>query len=862
MSDTAIPHCVEDARRALVLAHPTLNGIDFVEYRYDPLAPPGRRHVLEVRFLKPAPALSPGDLVVEGGARILGIGIVATAAPAGAMLRVFATEAGDFSAYRLRLRDPAMHGIDALLASATINFKAGCPSDLDCRVRQDCPPPAGEAPALDHMARDFDSFRRMLLDLARMRNPNWQEVHPAAPATALVELLAAEGDRLAWMQDAVGTEATLETARLRISARRHARLVDYRVHEGRNAFAFVQLDVTNSAAAIIPAGTRFLTRVTAPLRGAATAPGAQIAALPPPDHEGDPALASVTVFEATARTRCERALNRLWLHDFGGRSCCLPRGATAAYLFAMQGGVGIRPPLRVGDWIVLHEAKGPETGRAPDADPARRVAVRITRVDNATDPAFTAALNAEDGEPRLRRVTAAAAPVLPLLRVEWAAEHAPGFVLTVTGRDTNGAALPCIGQARGNVVPVDHGRTVTRSTVDGTLPAPVTRGRITTLELPAAPLTFLPMPEAPRFDVLGRLADSRHSLDAPAEAALPALVLLVDPPSEEQRLWRPVPDLLDSGPFDEHLVAELDAEGRALLRFGDDAFGRRLPDGSTITARFRIGNGTAGNVGAGSLVHIVTPEAADLTDPADPGSPPAPFPVVRALWQPVAARGGTQPETLQAVRSHAPAAMHARQFRAVTEADWEAAALSLAGIVAARAVIRWTGSWHTIFIGLHPRDPAALVPLRTGGFALQPRFAATAEAALHRWRLAGKDMVVRAGLYVPLRLEIGLCLASGHFRGAVLPAVRAALVGAGGLFDPTRARFGETLWLSRIIAAVAAVPGISSCIVRAFHRYWALPAGELESGRLSLGIWEVPRLDADASLPENGVLILTIDGEG
>ena len=864
MSDIAIPHCAEDARRALVLAHPTLNGIDFVEYRFDPLAPPGRRHVLEVRFLKPAPALSPSDLVIEGGARILGIGIVATVPPADALLRIFVTEAGDFSIYRLRLRDPATHGIDALLATAAINFKAGCPTDLDCRVTHDCPPLEGEAPALDHMARDFDSFRRMLLDLARARNPNWQEVHPAAPATALVELLAAEGDRLAWMQDAVGTEATLETARLRISARRHARLIDYRLHEGRNAFAFVQLDVDGSG--IVPAGTRFLTRVTAPLQGAAASPGAQIAALPAPDYDGDPALAGVTIFEATARTGCDAALNRLWLHDFGGRACCLPRGATAAYLFATQGSgatlTAIRPPLRVGDWILLHEAKGPETGRAADADPARRVAVRITRIAGATDPGFMAALDDQAGEPRLRRVLAAADPVLPLLRVEWAATQAPDFPLTITGRDSTGAALHCISQARGNVVPVDHGRTVTRSTLDGTLPAPVTRGRTTTLELPVGSLTFQPMPAAPRFDASGRLADARHMLDASAESVLPALVLLVDPPSEETRLWRPVPDLLDSFPFDEHVVAELDAEGRALLRFGDDAFGRRLPDGSAITARFRIGNGSAGNIGAGSLVHVVTPEASDLTDPADPAAAPAPFPVVRALWQPIAARAGTQPETLQAVRNQAPSAMHARQFRAVTEADWEAAALSLPGIAAARAVIRWTGSWQTIFVGLHPRDPGALVPLRTGGFALEPRFAATAEAALHRWRLAGKDLVVRAGLYVPLRLEIGLCLAPGHFRGAVVAAVRAALVGAGGLFDPARARFGETLWLSRIVATVAAVPGISSCIVRAFHRYWALPAGELDTGRLPLGIWELPRLDADASLPENGVLILTIDGEG
>jgi hypothetical protein len=135
-------------------------------------------------------------------------------------------------------------------------------------------------------------------------------------------------------------------------------------------------------------------------------------------------------------------------------------------------------------------------------------------------------------------------------------------------------------------------------------------------------------------------------------------------------------------------------------------------------------------------------------------------------------------------------------------------------------------------------------------------------AGLNRWRLAGRDLAVRAGQYVPLRLRIGLCIAPGHFRAGVVPAVRAALVGTGGLFDLTAARFGATLHLSRIIATVAAVPGVSSCTVREFHRFWAAPAGELAAGFLRLGLWELARLDADASRPEDGVLVLDIDGEG
>src|SRR5207249_3177500 len=47
---------------------------------------------------------------------------------------------------------------------------------------------------------------------------------------------------LSYYQDAVATEAYLHTARQRISVRRHARLVDYHMHEGCNARAWVCIE--------------------------------------------------------------------------------------------------------------------------------------------------------------------------------------------------------------------------------------------------------------------------------------------------------------------------------------------------------------------------------------------------------------------------------------------------------------------------------------------------------------------------------------------------------------------------------------------------------------------------------------------
>ena len=71
--------------------------------------------------------------------------------------------------------------------------------------------------------------------------PEWRERHVPDIGITLVELLAYVGDHLSYYQDAVATEAYLGTARQRISVRRHARLVDYQMHEGCNARAWVTI---------------------------------------------------------------------------------------------------------------------------------------------------------------------------------------------------------------------------------------------------------------------------------------------------------------------------------------------------------------------------------------------------------------------------------------------------------------------------------------------------------------------------------------------------------------------------------------------------------------------------------------------
>ena len=91
--------------------------------------------------------------------------------------------------------------------------------------------------------------------------PDWRGPRsPADVVHTLAELIAYVGDLQHYELDAISTEAYLRTARRRTSLRRHALLVDYTMHEGCNARAWLNIEVTEDAVAL-PADIRFLTRV-------------------------------------------------------------------------------------------------------------------------------------------------------------------------------------------------------------------------------------------------------------------------------------------------------------------------------------------------------------------------------------------------------------------------------------------------------------------------------------------------------------------------------------------------------------------------------------------------------------------------
>jgi hypothetical protein len=384
---TGALECASPDRRAALLEFREvtgrdLNGIDRVE------VDPADHAVLHVHFVVPAPPGAygldgePSRVTISGGRRINGIRAVEAVRRPDGHLEVRVDRIGDFSTYVLSLEAAQL---DPALSSIELSFMATCPTDADCRDEPHCPPAEVTEPALDYLAKDYASFRRLMLDLLPTIDPDWDERSPADLGIALVELLAYVGDELSYFQDAVANEAYLDTARRRASIRRHTRLIDYRMHDGRNAWTWVHFSVSERRT--LETGTRLATRIAEPLRHSPAPPGPGIPAelLSVETFAGGAAPAGVQLFETTHPVTLRPEVNELYAHTFGDEDCCLAPGATELHLFRLIGTGDerrvARPDLVKGELLLLEEVRDPRSGSGPDADFAHRAVVTIEEVE-------------------------------------------------------------------------------------------------------------------------------------------------------------------------------------------------------------------------------------------------------------------------------------------------------------------------------------------------------------------------------------------------------------------------------------------------------------------------------------------------
>jgi hypothetical protein len=912
-------------KRALQVKKKNLNGIDYVEV-FPPQIPVDRPLLLVFCFNS---ILAEGNkstvearnIRIEGGTRIKNIGIdwaqpypLLSASmkqklaaeiegyKSENVLVVRPTRNGDFSTYTLRLMDSQtptipISGFDPVFSSEPFNFRVDCPSDFDCAPQQTCPSQAAEEPVIDYMAKDYASFRQLMFDRLSLLMPEWKERNPADIGVAFIELLAYIGDQLSYFQDAAATEAYLGTARKRISIRRHARLLDYFVHEGCNSRVWVAFKVNqDSEGTLVPKGTRLLA-------GGLNAPTIMR------EEDFDKASAELAVFETMHDLILYSARNEMQFYTWAEPDCCLPKGSTHATIFKEDGlldfricsyeklknedpqevgvlekflqkqfnlkwvnnsgfkkvgdalkisdGVNaltITPTadlnkammavngeevdqfiikeggkslfarcVRKGDVLIFHEARSPQTGVVEDADPVHRHAVRLTKVSSSFD-----SLTSTD-----------------VLEVYWGAEDALPFPLCLHKKiDPHSQHLEPTSTIYGNVVLADHGCTKNVHYLGdfGYEDKHGYKQFSEALEWPPANGLLRPrlsqknLTYSASFDSKSS-ASSAFNYDA--REALPNIKIF-----GEGELWLPQRDLLSSYPFALDFVVEVDNDGTASVRFGDNELGRKpLPSAAqtrnSFFALYRVGNGRQGNVGRESITCIANSPS---------------FNAEGIFWarNPMEAQGGIDAEDMENVRQYAPQAFRTQE-RAVTEKDYAEVLQRHPGIQKACADFRWTGSWYTAFIAVD----------RFGGLLVDDAFKQDVVRHLERYRLSGYDLEITNPAYVPLDISLRVCTAPNYlwsnierallntFNNKVLPT------GEKGFFHPDNFTFGQTVYLSGIVEAALGVKGVTSIKVEVFQRYGKLPHEELQNAKIEVAPSEIARLDNDLNFPENGRIKFT-----
>ncbi len=864
--------CNNGLRREKVRRHEKLNGLDYLEVgRIDQLQPDlENQRYLRVYFLGKAPVkqLDKTNIRIEGGRRIRDIQVVSVKIHQSGnvefddSMEIIVDKAGDFSTYTLRVVEKNKQNqwqphsaFDPRYDRIEFSFKVDCPNDFDCKPVDTCPVEPANEPDINYLAKDYASFRQLILDRLALIMPEWKERHIPDIGVALVEVLAYVGDHLSYYQDAVATEAYLDTARQRLSVRRHARLVDYNMHEGCNARGWLCVEVDSDLPPIKPDDIYFITRLDEILfkRGAL---------ISKQDLQQFPA-SRYEVFEPIANgdIRLYQDHNRITFYTWGDQQCCIPRGSTTATLVgewvpsdesgqdaecnpgtdmeqpeiiaAKSAVVSIVSPaklhLKPGDILIFEEVIGPETGHSQDANPKHRHAVRLTTITADIDP-----LNRQ-----------------PLTHITWDEEDALPFplCLSVLGPPQECRIIENVSIACGNVILVDHGRTVDEDLDDvpegdvsecckgeGILAERLRRAGRYNPSLKFAPLTF--------SEPAAGNKTAAHALEQNVHNGAPEIQLTSPEENGEKQKWLPQADLLFSQSSDLHFVAELDNEGRAHLRFGNGELGRKPAAGMKFQAQYRIGNGLAGNVGAESIARVVFKK-----NPLDG---------IRSVRNPMPAQGGTEKEPISEVKLFAPHAFRKELQRAVIANDYAAIVLRefKNKVQNAIAKLRWNGSWYEVWVAVDPfgREEADQMLLDE------------ITCRLHRYRRMGHDLVVKSAQRVPLDIELTICVRPNYLRGHVKAELLKVFSnkrlpdGKPGFFHPDNLTFGDDIYLSKIVAAAQAVQGIESVTASKMQRFGELGNNEIENGLLPLSPFEIARLDNDPNFPENGKLALDMRG--
>jgi hypothetical protein len=241
--------------------------------------------------------------------------------------------------------------------------------------------------------------------------------------------------------------------------------------------------------------------------------------------------------------------------------------------------------------------------------------------------------------------------------------------------------------------------------------------------------------------------------------------------------WNEKESLREATEQQEAFVSQTNDAQQMTVVFGDGVNGARLPTGlENVRAEYRTGLGRKGNVAGGQINQLL-------------GAPLG----VKKVNNPLAAKGGADPESRELAREHAPLAVTAMD-RLVSVQDYEDFARTYAGIGKASASMI-QGTVHVTIAGLDPEPLDADNPIFNN---LMHAFGIFGDPS-QSFELHSREASL---LIIVAKIKIDRRYEWQH----VQPKIRTALLE---LFHYDRRDLGQDVLLSDAIATMQCIEGVS-----------------------------------------------------
>jgi hypothetical protein len=736
---------------------------------------------------------------------------------------------GDYSTYYLSVATSVFPPVDKIVIDPLLNeigfkFRPACFS-ANCAPDWGAAPRPVVEPVIDYLAKDYESFRLTMVEAMTQRVPDWQPTSEADLDQVLLDLFSAAADELSDYQDRVMNEAYLASARKRVSLARHARLMDYHIHQGNQASTILALEFDLS---VEPDET---------LRQFELNPVLPIPPFKPPPFivwSGEAKKEDSSIIFATQESQVmHELLNRMGLYTWSDAIPTLPAGSTSADLKLFptdttpagkkNAATVLQNLIRDGKIkrLLIQERLNRSTGLAPGRDPGKRQLLTLLPKDKGA----TAMLDPVTGE--------------WFVRVHWEKRDAlrSSYCFTVDC-DPPVGKVEDISQFHGNLVTVFHGKPVITTFLESDKLL-TTAGEFHFKRLDSGAVIC----KLPQTSLAYR--NTLPGGDVPPQSTLSLFVS--QPPGPEDQ-WDELPNLIHSDDSDEngdHFVVETDENGQSIIRFGNGTNGKVLPKNSRVRCEYQVGNGADGNIGADKLIFF---------DPATLNNAPLGT-IITGCWNPFDITDGRAPEPVAEIIRRVPEAYRARQLRAITLKDYVDRAEQLSEVSRAAASYAWTGSWRTVRITIDPK----------GTDVLEESAREKITRHLDAVRLIGEDLEIRAPRFVPLEITVILCthpdfwpediksILEQEFSTGYTPDGRLAF------FHPDLWTFGQVIHQSEIIGRIQKVEGadhVKSVTIKRWNGQTTFDADH----EMKLEANEIIQVLSDPDHLEKGLITFVVKG--